>query len=229
MMKRAMIVLAGVAVLAACDSSADVEPDIAEPVASPSAESTEEAGEDVAQATPARPANAITCTWPAQAGDTAEDLDALFADDARVQMVAGGEGTQIPGVVLWPDDDARRIEVLFADEARTQITNVRVFDGSQWQVGGLSTGSTLAEANAVNGTPFELFGFEWDYGGAVTDFKGGALADLAGCRALMSLGAKAETDLPMGVLGDVLLTSDDDRLPQDGIVIWELGLVFPEE
>ena len=227
MIARAATLLAGIAMLAACDNAVEVETDVPEPVAT---ETAPPIAEETPQPTaPERPADAITCDWPAQQGDTAEDLDALFADDAVVQMVAGGEGTEIPGVVLWPDDPARRIEVVFADEERTQITNVRVFDGSHWKVAGLSTGSTLAQANAANGRPFELFGFEWDYGGTVTDLKGGALADVGGCRVMMSFGPKADTVLPGGVLGDVALASDDDRLPGDGVVLWELGLVFPQD
>ena len=119
--------------------------------------------------------------------------------------------------------------MLFADDARTQLTNVRIFDGSQWRIAGLSTGSTLADATAANGRPFELFGFEWDYGGIVTDLKDGALYDIDGCRVMMSFGPGADTTLPGELLGDVELMSDDPRLPQSGVTAWELGLVFPEE
>lgn len=222
---RTLTAMAAMAALVGCSEIEQPEVVAEEPVA----QVADEVPEPIAQATPERAENAITCNWPAQQGDTAEDLQALFGEDATVGMAAGGEGTQIPALILWPRDSERRIEVLFADDARTQITNVRIFDGSRWQIGGLSAGSTLAQANAANGRPFELFGFEWDYSGTVTDLKGGVLADIGGCRAIMSLGPKAETSLPDGVLGDVTLMSDDNRLPGDGIAIWELGLYFPEE
>jgi|GEM_PF-3183714 len=229
-----ILVLAGAMGLAACENAAEPEADVnnsAVQIGTDEAEAPEgpEAPADAPETPAARADNAITCNWPAQQGDTAQDLEALFGDDARIQMVAGGEGTEIPGVVLWPDDPARQIEVIFADAARTQVTNVRVFNGSRWEVGGLSTGDTIAQATAANGKPFVLLGFEWDYGGAVFDLKGGALADLDGCRAMMSFGPSAETKLPNGLVGDIELMSDDDRMPVDGVTIWELGLVFPEE
>lgn len=173
-------------------------------------------------------ANAMTCNHPTRLNDTAETLRQRYGEDARVETVYGAEGTEIPGVVLWPDDPLRKVEVLFADEARTQITGTFVRDGSAWTISGLSPGDTLTEANAANGKPFDLFGFEWDYGGLVTNLNGGALSDIDGCAVSMSLGPTAETQLPLEVLGDVEISSADPRLPGQGIAIWEIGLVFPE-
>jgi hypothetical protein len=51
------------------------------------------------------------------------------------------------------------------------------------QRNGIHIGSALAEVEKLNGKPFKLSGFDWDYGGHVRDWQGGALAKLqpGGC------------------------------------------------
>ena len=44
----------------------------------------------------------------------------------------------------------------------------------------LGLGAGLGEVEAVNGRPFAVSGFYWDYGGYATDWKGGTLAALPG-------------------------------------------------
>jgi hypothetical protein len=39
-------------------------------------------------------------------------------------------------------------------------------------------GTSLKRVEELNGKPFLLYGFEWDYGGQLVDSNGGALKDL---------------------------------------------------
>lgn len=169
----------------------------------------------------------ITCTSPVSADDSFESLRERFGEDAQRGTIYGPEGMETPGVILWGDDPTRRIEVMFEDESLRAALNAVVNDESGWTIGGARPGDTLSQVNTVNGRAFTLFGFEWDYGGMVMDWQGGALDQLEGCNAFASFAPAAETDLPLELLGDVELSSDDARLPGDGIHVWEIGIAFP--
>lgn len=98
---------------------------------------------------------------------------------------------------------------------------------SNWRVADLAIGDPLARANEVNGKPFKLWGFGWDYGGTVSDLAGGRLAALPdGCRVMMAVGPREDIALPDGLVGDRELSSDDPRLEVVDVVIHELSLGF---
>nr|WP_293842161.1 hypothetical protein [uncultured Arsenicibacter sp.] len=47
---------------------------------------------------------------------------------------------------------------------------------TQWVTdNGLRIGSTLKEVEKLNGKPFKLYGFGWDYGGSASSWQGGSL------------------------------------------------------
>jgi hypothetical protein len=169
----------------------------------------------------------MTCSDPVKASDTADTLRQRFGDQARVETIYGPEGIELPGVALWPDDSKRRIEVVFSDEGRRTVLFAEANGASEWRAAGLSLGEPLAKAQESNGKPFELWGFSWDYGGYVSDFRGGKLAALpGGCRALLRFDVPEEADVPTEILGEVRLTSDDPVLAGVNARIVELALAF---
>ena len=92
-----------------------------------------------------------------------------------------GEGELVEGDVLFPGDSARRVEIFWADSsARTRISMLRLRGShSAWRVApGVSLGTSLTELERLNGRPFTLSGFGWDYSGTVTSWNGGALDSL---------------------------------------------------
>jgi len=96
-------------------------------------------------------------------------------DSFRIEL---GEGETAPGTVLYPADSLRRAEILWRDTVSRKTPQRLVLRGTRslWQVGpGVSLGSSLKELERLNGRPFILAGFGWDYSGVVTDWKGGAL------------------------------------------------------
>ena len=79
--------------------------------------------------------------------------------------------------MLFADDPARRIEIVW-DDGTDHPSSVTIHgDASQW-VGplGIALGRSTAEVEQANGGPFTMSGFDWDYGGFVTDWKAGALS-----------------------------------------------------
>ena len=114
---------------------------------------------------------------------TLDNLRRRFgANNVRVGKVAGAEGEEFDGIVLFDGDPQRRAEIFFADEAnRRGIGMIRVSgDASRWHFdNGLRLGVTLAELVAKNGAPISYTGLDWDYGGTITDWHGGRLENLS--------------------------------------------------
>ncbi|HSF16611.1 MAG TPA: hypothetical protein VLK65_13775 [Vicinamibacteria bacterium] len=111
------------------------------------------------------------------------ELESLFGtDNVEPVDVHIGEGFTEPGAAVFPSDPSRRIEVVWRDEARTSPKELRLLgDSSQWRTSeGISLGSTLQDIERLNGFPFRLAGFAFDYGGTITDCGRGRLRML-GC------------------------------------------------
>lgn len=93
-----------------------------------------------------------------------------------------GEGFTEPGTAVFPNEESKRIEVVWRDDSRTVPKEVRLTGRtSEWRTkGGLSLGSTLKEIEMLNGYPFRLAGFAFDYSGTIGDCGRGKLTML-GC------------------------------------------------
>jgi len=110
-------------------------------------------------------------------------LDTFFgADNVEPIDVYLGEGFTEPGVAVYPRDATQRVEVVWQDDAHTAPKEVRLTgDSSKWKTPeGISLGSPLREIERLNGFPFRLAGFAFDYGGTITECGRGRLSML-GC------------------------------------------------
>lgn len=110
-------------------------------------------------------------------------LGALFGPENIERVdVQIGEGFTEPGTAVYPGEATRRIEILWLDDTRTTPREIRLTGAaSLWKTEeGISLGSTLKEIENLNGWPFRLAGFAWDYGGTILDCGGGRLTRL-GC------------------------------------------------
>jgi len=143
---------------------------------------------------------------------SAKSLLAAYPGDAVAGTISGPEGSEAHGVILYGNDPTRRIEITFWDEAMTKVSDVSLGAAATAWTGpsGLHLGSSLADVEAANGKPFQLFGFGWDYGGFVNDLKGGKLAHLpGGCSLSVRLATPEGTNVPDSLSGEKPLSSDD--------------------
>jgi hypothetical protein len=116
------------------------------------------------------------------ASDSEATLRARYgADNVAPARVDIGEGETTPGIAIYPRDPRRRLAVEWGDTiARAHPTRVRIDgDSTTWKVApGVSIGTRLSELERLNGRPFELFGFQFDYEGTVDNWQGGRLDSL---------------------------------------------------
>ena len=157
--------------------------------------------------------------------DTLDSAKArLGENNVAVRELSGIEGETFQGWILYPDDPMREIEVI-PDEAGKHPIALRISaPNSAWKrADGVRIGTTTAELQAMNGKPFKFYGFDWDYGGAITDWNGGAMASGKTPRGGLSLCPPEQTDEPIADYpsGDQEFSSDDPRLVPHPAVVCE--------
>lgn len=167
---------------------------------------------------------------------TLADLRARYGAAAVAeQSVPLGEGDSEPGAIIHPDDPARRAYVHFVDaNPAGSVSAIHVRDpGSNWSGPlGIRIGTTSVELERLNGKPYKFLGFDWDYGGYVSNWADGTLA-----RAFLEPGQLslrlAPPELPEGVeraadypAGDAEFASDLPALREQPAVVVEMGLGF---
>jgi hypothetical protein len=163
------------------------------------------------------------------AGVTLASLQERFgAENVADQTLDGPEGMKYVATVVYANDPARRLEVIWDEGAEHQRAfNVLVNgDGNLW-VGpsGVEVDMPLSELEEANGGPFDISGFGWDYGGGVTDWRGGNFSR-AGCVVQARLTPQGEAP---GVQGDSIFSSDLPAMRAANVHVYEFGLAFPKE
>lgn len=135
-------------------------------------------------AKPGEPPRSVACSGPFGRKSSHAALVAAFnAKNLTFAEVEGGpEGSKLMASVLFPNDPKRRLEVLWRDEESRAETHRVVINGKSTWSGpkGLRLGLTLAAVEKINGKPFKLQGADQDSAMAVSDWDGGALADVPG-------------------------------------------------
>jgi len=173
----------------------------------------------------------ITCSSPVSPNDSAKSLMLRYGGEAVIQDdLPGAEDLTYKGVVLSPRAMDRRIEIWFTDDTLNQVAGLGIPETvktSRWNVAGVTIGSSLAQVQRINGKPFLVNGFEWDFGGWVADWKGGIFGRplRGGCKVALRFGTDAIT--PKGLSGEgVKVFSDNATLVKLRPVVTGIVLNF---
>ncbi len=126
-------------------------------------------------------AEEVVCGGPLGADGTEAGLiDAYGKDNVVTGEVDGPEGTTIVATTVFPNDPERSFQVYWWDEEAHEGLASFSLPAGATAPGGLRPGMTAAEVEALNGGPFTITGFGWDYGGFANFGETGALANLPG-------------------------------------------------
>ncbi|NJB84941.1 hypothetical protein GGR26_000686 [Lewinella marina] len=150
------------------------------------------------------------------------------SDNLESRDLPAGEGITVPGYVLFPGQHDELYIELGKDK---QPSRARFFHPrSNWThaATGLTIGTTLRELNEMNGRPFEFRGFGWDYGGTVTDWRGGKLQHLL-VRLTYAPERVGAGGLPDSLIGDIPLNSDLPDLRELGLEVREIVVPIRQE
>ena len=154
--------------------------------------------------------------------------------NVRIADVPGGEGETSRGVILFPDDSHRRAYLYYQDQKKLRgLSMVRVMDeGSRWQLdNGVATGMPMSKLLVLNGKSIRFGGFDWDYGGGISDWNGGRLQPADNDpqrRGIRLIHLDTDAKYPMG---EGTFSSDDRRYPRLGsvVIVGEISISFPAE
>ena len=115
---------------------------------------------------------------------------------------------------VFRDSPKRRLQFVWWDEEGRKDPSYIELSSKMSSPGGVRAGMSVADVEALNGEPFKLSGFGWDYGGGAW-IQSGALAKLpGGC--ILSLSFSA-TEYPPGhdydsITGDIEVQSTNPLL-----------------
>lgn len=159
------------------------------------------------------------------ATSTEADIKALYGDDnVEYRSVYIGEGEAQPGIAVFPDTD-NELEIVWDIAAATGNPEfIRISkEHSAWRtVQGVTVGATLEELEKINGKPFLLYGFGWDYGGLVNDWKGGNLSR----HLIIALEPADWEQVGPEVSGDVTFSSDSPKVRALGAKVASMVVTF---
>lgn len=173
--------------------------------------------------------NAFPFTCEAFAEVDGATLAQRFGAENISEEIDHVEGEPYPITVVFANDAARRITLTWRDTAgRTGVESVSISGGeSDWTgPAGLRLGQTLGEVEAINGGPFLVAGFGWDYGGWTRGWEGGVL-ERQSCR--VSAGFTPHPDVRTEAIGDTLFASNTQAMRDAEPRVYELTLRFGEQ
>jgi hypothetical protein len=147
--------------------------------------------------------------------------------------VDGDNGAKVKASVIYPDDSHRRVDVVWHDEKlRRRPATVSVDFRTDWHtVRGLHVGSELAEVEKINGKAFKMMGFDWELGGRVSNWQGGALAKIpGGCELRFGFNpwADAPDDARDKVSGQKEFLSSDPNMRASKPTVSEIIISYPQ-
>lgn len=168
----------------------------------------------------------FTCAGPFAADASEAALIRRFARaNVAFRTVPAAEGEMVRKTILFAKDRARRVEIIWFDEKkRRRPAEVLVYDPGPWRTPeGIGIGTPLAEVEAMNGKPFPLYGFGWDYAGTVIDWEGGRLSR-TGCRLLLRFEPRGRYGPDLD--GERELRSDQADLRAADPVVYQMLLMY---
>jgi hypothetical protein len=185
----------------------------------------------------AQAAPPITCTgiWAPTTSEAA--LRRQFGDRVRSERIDVGEGVMEDGSIVYPDAAESRIYVLWKDKARRERPD-RIFlreKTRQVIYEKIGLGTTLKDLERLNGRPFDLLGFAWDYSGTVTSWNGGRLETVSGsaCQIMVRLDpglppspSEQQQAAYNAMIGDRLFHSSDRNMQYLNPKAYEILLIF---
>ncbi len=121
----------------------------------------------------------VTCEGAFGADSSLERLNELYGKENVVTgEVPGPEGTTVIATTVFPNDPAKTLRFGWWDEeGLRELSYVELPPGTG--IAGLLDGMTVKQVEALNGEPFTMTGFWWDYGG-YAGFQTGKLSNIPG-------------------------------------------------
>lgn len=187
------------------------------------------------------PAESMTCGAPVAWDATEDALKAKYGAENVVHKDVGGpEGSEMFATVVNEKTPEKSFTVTWADDTK-RINPQTIFVSAKWdeETGklkgapvyaseeGIKAGMPIEDVEKINGKPFKLSGFGWDYGGSPQSFEGGRLQQAEGTKCWLSMTfATTADDAPASVMGDKEIISNAKDVLAAKVVVAEFTLTY---
>jgi len=161
-------------------------------------------------------------------GQTSEkDLVRIFGQkNVRQADIEIGEGETEPGTILFPDDQTKTAFVFWRDTTtRESPKTVSIRNkGTLWKTNkGITIETSLMAIEELNGKPFTLMGFDWDYGGTIVDCNGGRLIELGSNGQAKTLVLRLTPSNSLRLLPEYQSVSGESDFTSDNVAMKKLN------
>jgi len=158
------------------------------------------------------------------------------AKNVKRQTVPVVESETADGTVIYPDDAKRRATLIWKNAKKRDVAEtIYITDQpSLWKLpNDITVGTTLAELEKMNGKPFKLSGFDWDYGGNVLSWNGGKLESALKSKsgkisATLQLVPPTGKNCPEELLGDREILSSKASMKKLNPVVGTVSILAPK-
>lgn len=130
--------------------------------------------------------------------------EAVIKEDLHV-----GESTWVQGTIIYPNTN-NELLIYWQNEDYETIRQIAISKpGGQWQtMKGIHIGQSIKEVTAINGGPFNLTGFQWDYAGKTLNWQGGKLST----HLTLAFDYNGDISIYPFLIGDKIISSDNSSL-----------------
>lgn len=181
-------------------------------------------------AAPALAADVTNCEGVFNKDATLADFEAAFGKNNIVTgTVPGPEGMDYTATTVFPGDPDKEMQIRWWDEENLKFFAGVTLAKADTGPGGVKVGMPIDEVERINGQPFTLMGFFWDYGGNA-GFESGNLGTVPGdCFLGLHFNPRIDQlpeDISMAISGDIELRSDQKEVRAAKVVVDEINLSF---
>ncbi len=151
-------------------------------------------------------------------------------DNVETGMVYGVEGIELLATTVFPGDPDRVMQFTWWDEDKLEYLSSVELAPSQKTPTGVEIGMSVAEVEAINGAPFTINGFWWDYGGNAVFEKGALASPDDGCSFWIHFSPKDDYPESLDITpiaGEVTVPSDEKLLRDLDVRVTQISLGYP--
>jgi hypothetical protein len=175
----------------------------------------------------------IGCKAPFTSDATLADIQKAFGKaNVKTGKVDGPEGTTMIATTVFPKDPRKKFEIYWYDEEHRSGLAGWTLAADDTGPFGVKLGMSVADVEKINGAPFNIMGFYWDYGGGA-GFETGKLAKLPGdCELSLTFDPTVENvsdKISAAISGDQQLSSDMPELKMIKPVVGEVRFGYADE
>lgn len=149
---------------------------------------------------------------------TKSDLARIFGSkNIESYDIHVGEGMFVKGTRIF-GNTKNAVLIEWNDKSGTPLRIIIDGEGTDWKTSeGVTIGTTLEELEKINGGPFQIFGFGWDYEGRTVSWENGKLP--SELQLDMTSTKKVSPEEERQVLGDGFFSSDHPVMKKKGLKV----------